>query len=166
MILSMVWAEDEKGCIGDGEGMPWDRLPADLAWFRKHTLGKTILMGRKTYETLPGPLTRRHNIILTRQEDYPKPACATVAHTPEDALRLAFEAQEVVIIGGAEIYALYLDKVTKVYRTTVHGTFEGSVKFPSTLNRIKEIDFRSHHERRMADQANPWDLTFEIFEGR
>jgi dihydrofolate reductase len=159
MRVSMIWAEDEKGCIGKDGAMPWGRLDADMRWFRKITLGKVIIMGRKTYDSLPGPLKRRHNIVLTRQGGFKAAKGVTVVTSPEEALRVASDDYEVVIIGGAEIYQIYLPQVTTFYRTTVHHDFGGDTHFPDT----GKLGFQMSHERRPADLAHPWDLTFEVF---
>ena len=163
MKLSMIWAEDEGGCIGKDNTMPWGRLPADMKWFRKHTMGKAIIMGRKTYDTLPGPLKRRQNIVLTRQESFKAHPDVMVACNPAKALRTALGWDEVVIIGGAQVYQIFLEKVTTLYRTTVHHRFDGDTFFPKTPNWSPNQHTRTFHERREADLANAWDLTFEIF---
>lgn len=130
-IISFVVAMDENRVIGANGRLPW-RLPADMRRFRELTIGHPVLMGRKTYESLPKrfrPLPGRENIILTRQSGYDAPGCQ-VYHTLEDALAALTDAQEVMVIGGAELFEQLLPLADRLYLTLVHGRHAGDVFFP------------------------------------
>ena len=102
--IAMVVAMDQNRLIGADNGLPW-RLPDDMQWFVQQTMGKPIIMGRKTYESIPAkfrPLKGRHNIVLTRDHSYEAPG-ATVVHTVEEALATAGDVEEIIIGGGANV---------------------------------------------------------------
>jgi dihydrofolate reductase len=128
--LALIAALDENGVIGYQGGVPW-RLPDDMRWFRQMTMGKPVIMGRKTYESIGGPLRGRHNIVVTRQRDYPAPGC-DIASSPAGALALAAAARpsEIMVIGGAELYRALLPQATRLYLTFVEGSFPGDTYFP------------------------------------
>jgi dihydrofolate reductase len=160
MIISFVVAMDKKRLIGSGNALPW-RLPKDVKRFRDVTMGHPVIMGRKTYESIPikfRPLPGRHNIVLTGNRDYSPGGC-TVVHSMDEALAAAGDVDEVMIGGGAELYAQLLSKVHRIYLTTVDGTFDGDVYFP-------EIDWAGwtevHREEHPADAENPFDTTYLI----
>jgi dihydrofolate reductase len=129
--IAFVVAIAENGVIGRNGQLPW-RLPSDLKRFRALTLGKPIVMGRKTYESIGKPLDGRDNIVVTRQQDF-RPAGVQVAGSLAEALalgrRLAADrgAEEVAIIGGADIFAAALAEADRIYLTLVHGAPEGDV---------------------------------------
>ena len=120
-------ARADNGVIGRDGGLPW-RLPADLKRFKAQTMGKPMVMGRKTFESFPSPLPGRRHIVLTRDRGW-RAEGAEVAHTPEDALALAGEG-EVAVIGGAEVFALFLDSADRIELTEVHGDAEGDTVMP------------------------------------
>ena len=154
--ISLIWAQDEHGLIGAGKGLPW-RLPADMQWFRRHTLGKPVLMGRRTFEAIGRPLPQRLNIILSRRESEIK-GCR-VARSLSDALHIAAGAPELMVIGGAEIYALVLPHAERLYITEIHTVFQGDTFFPAfDRGGWREI-FREEHA---ADAVNPHSLSFVI----
>ena len=132
MLISIVAALDECGLIGAGRRLPW-RLRGDLRRFRRLTMGKPVLMGRRTFESIGRPLDGRTNIVLSRRTGYEAPGCLA-ATSFEDAVALAREAGdgvgEVMVIGGAEVYALALPVAERLYLTRVQGRFEGDVYFP------------------------------------
>ena len=130
VLISILAALDESGLIGAGDRLPW-RLRGDMRRFRRLTMGKPLLMGRRTHESIGRPLDGRTNIVLSRRVGYEAPGCRTVACF-EDALALARagNAQELMVIGGAEIYALALPAADRLYLTRVQGRFEGDVYFP------------------------------------
>jgi len=133
--ITFVVAVAENGVIGRNGELPW-RLPTDLKRFRKLTLGKPVIMGRKTYESIGKPLDGRHTIVVTRQPGY-APAGVHVVASVEDAIalghRLAAErgADEVAVIGGAAIFAAVLARADRVFLTRVHGAPDGDVHFPA-----------------------------------
>ena len=122
--LFLIYARAENGVIGRDNGLPW-HIPADLKHFKQLTLGKPMIMGRKTFESFPAPLPGRRHIVLTRDPRWQAPG-AEVAHSVDEALELAGGSQ-VAVIGGAEIYALFLPHAGRIELTEVHGTFEGDV---------------------------------------
>jgi dihydrofolate reductase len=122
--------------IGSDNRLPW-HLPADLAHFKRLTVGKPILMGRRTWESIGRPLPERTNIVITRDADYTAPGCVVV-HSLEAALRAAGHNPEIMVIGGAELYRQALPQAERIYLTEVHGSFEGDTFFPE----LGEDDWR------------------------
>jgi dihydrofolate reductase len=145
-IISLVVAMDEKGVIGRDGGLPW-RLPDDMRWFREVTMGKPVIMGRKTYETIPArfrPLAERHNIVVTRNREYEVEG-VTVVHSVEEALAAAGDVAEIIIGGGAEIYDAFLVTADRLYITQVEGEFTGDAYFPQfNRNEWKETYAQTH----------------------
>ena len=129
MLISIVAALDESGLIGSGGRLPW-RLRGDLRRFRRLTMGKPVLMGRRTFESIGRPLDGRTNIVLSRQPGYEAPGCRTAASF-DAALAAARGAEEVMVIGGAGVYARALPRAHRLHLTRVQGRFEGDVYFPS-----------------------------------
>lgn len=141
--------------IGVRGALPW-HLPADLYHFRRLSVGKPNIMGRKVYDSLGRrALPDRQNIVLTRQADFTAPGCE-VAHDPAAALRAAGNAPEVAVLGGEEIYRLYLDAYTRVELTLVHADLAGDTFFPE-LPGVWDVTRERH---RPADERNAYDLTF------
>jgi dihydrofolate reductase len=146
-VVSMIVAVANNGVIGAKGALPW-RIPEDMRWFRQHTLGRPVIMGRKTWESLPKkPLPGRTNIIVTRNKEWEPQfdveifqknfadghelyVVWDIASAIDHASRLERQAQEVVVIGGAEIYAAAMPFVTKVYLTNVGLSPEGDVFLP------------------------------------
>ena len=128
MVISLIVAVSANRVIGKDGGLPW-RLPADLKRFKSTTLGKPVIMGRKTYESIGHPLTQRKNIILTVNRTYQAPGCQVV-HTIAEALEAAGGHDEVMIIGGAAIYHQFLSFADRIYLTEIDEVFEGDVYFP------------------------------------
>ncbi len=130
MIISLIAAMTPSGVIGKDNALPW-RLPEDLKNFKRVTLGKPIIMGRKTFESMNSkPLPGRHNIILTHAQDFEAPGC-TVVHSVEEALHAAGNVEEVVVIGGAKVYEEFLPIATRFYLTRVHHEYDGDTYFPN-----------------------------------
>ena len=142
MIISIIAGMDKNRLIGQGDRLPW-RLPADMKHFRRYTLGKPVLMGRKTFESIGKPLPKRTNIILTHDRDYQATGCV-VTHSIAEALDTAAGCEEVMIIGGASIYELFLPRADRLYLTYIQGCFEGDVYFPtfdlSDWQEVKRVD--------------------------
>lgn len=128
MNISIIAAADEKGAIGFKGNIPW-HLPADFKRFKGLTMGHPVIVGQKTFESIGKPLPRRTNIVVSNIPDYRAEGCL-VAHSFEDAVRLAGDADEVFAIGGGQIYKLAMPVAQTIYLTRVHGTFEGDVFFP------------------------------------
>ena len=158
-VLSLIWAMDRNRLIGADNALPW-KLPADMAWFRKNTMGKPILMGRKTYDSIGRPLPGRTNLILTRQQGLQVEGC-TVVNTVEEVLAAVSDADEVMVMGGAEIYAQLFDQADRLYITEIDGEFEGDAWFPAfDRSRWQEISRESH----TPDEKNAYAYAFIILE--
>ena len=127
-MLSLIVAAGERNEIGRDGGMPW-HLPADLKHFKEVTLGKPVVMGRRTHESIGRPLPGRRNIVVTRNPGYHAEGCE-VAHSLEEALRIAGTAAEVMVIGGAALYREALPLAGRIYLTRVAGQFDADTYFP------------------------------------
>jgi len=158
-MVSLIWAMDENRLIGRQNALPW-HLPADLQWFKQNTLGKPILMGRKTYESIGRPLPGRTNIVLTRQQGLVIDGCTVVTSLDEAKLAVP-EADEIMVIGGAEIYAALLPEAERLYVTQVHAECEGDAWFPAFDMQGWRESFREEHA---ADDRNPYPYDFVIME--
>ncbi|MEL0013323.1 MAG: dihydrofolate reductase, partial [Alphaproteobacteria bacterium] len=123
MILSLIVAVANNGVIGHNGDLPW-RIPGDMKFFKATTMGKPIVMGRKTWESLGRALPGRENIVVTRRAGFDAPG-ASVVESLDAALAQVPDADEVMVIGGAEIYALALPHVARVYLTQVHAAPDG-----------------------------------------
>lgn len=125
--LHLIVARARNGVIGKDNAMPW-YLPEDLKHFKRTTLGKPVIMGRKTWESLPKALPGRLNIVITRQADYVAEG-ATVVTSVEDALEAVKDMPDAFIMGGAEIYRQTMDRVTVAHITVINADFEGDAVF-------------------------------------
>ena len=128
MRRALVVAMSRNGVIGRDNRLPW-RLPADLAFFKRVTIGHPVIMGRKTYESIGKPLPGRPNIVVSTKPGYQAPGCS-VAHSMQDAYSQAGDAEEVAIIGGSAIFAEALPTADVIYLTEVDAEVEGDVFFP------------------------------------
>ena len=128
MVKSFVVAVARNGVIGHTNGLPW-RLPADLAFFKRLTMGHPIIMGRKTYESIGRPLPGRLNIVVTRLPGYHAKGC-TVVGSIDAAYVAAGSAEEVFVIGGAQVYEAALARADRIYLTEVESDIEGDTLFP------------------------------------
>lgn len=134
MKLSLIAAVAENGVIGCNNKLPW-HLPADLQHFKRITMGKPLIMGRKTFDSLGKPLPGRPHIIVTRDQGFDYPGCHIV-HDLDSALCCAAvllsgqDNGETMVIGGAEIYRLILPEIDRMYLTEVHQCVEGDAFFP------------------------------------
>lgn len=153
MKISMIAAMTEDRVIGIKNTLPW-KLPNDMKWFRQNTMGKPIVMGRKTFESfgakaLPG----RTNIIITRDESY-QAEDSVVVHSVEEALKAAGDADEVMIIGGASFYEQMLPKADRLYLTFVQAELEGDAWFPeinnNDWNKVEKINNKKDKKNRYA----------------
>lgn len=146
----------ENRVIGRDNDLPW-RLPADLAHFKQVTMGKPIIMGRKAHESIGRPLPGRHNIIMTRNPAYTAAGC-TVTHSLEQALAAAGAADEIAIIGGEDIYRLFLPITELIHLTLVHADIEGDTWYPV----LADADWHTVTQREHpADANNPYRMTFK-----
>jgi len=142
MRISAVVAVSENDVIGRDGGLPW-HVSSDLKLFREITLGKPIIMGRRTWDSLPRkPLPGRRNIVITRQTDFYADG-AELAHSVDEALALCAGETEVSIIGGGQVYADALDRTTRIYLTRVHMQVEGDTFLPALQDdEWKEVERR------------------------
>lgn len=163
IIISAIVAMSQNRVIGRNNQLPW-HMPADLKRFKTLTTGHTIVMGRKTYESIGKPLPNRNNIILTRDPNYQVPGCE-IAHHFEDVIKQAKEdqhgANELFIIGGAQIYQQLLNSINRIYLTIIHHEFSGDAFFPEMDKHAwKELECITH----LADDANPYNYSFITLE--
>lgn len=165
MKLALIVAVAQNRVIGRDNKLPW-YLPNDLKYFKQTTLGKPVIMGRKTYESIGKPLPGRTNIVITRQSDY-QPEGVKVVSSVEDAIQVAESVclidgqEEAMVMGGAEIYGLTLPHCERLYLTEVHAEVEGDAWFPeyekSEWAEVTREDF-------MAEGPNPFDYSFVVYE--
>jgi dihydrofolate reductase len=145
MILSLVVAMSENKVIGRDGDLPW-RLPNDLKHFKQVTMGKPIIMGRKTWESLyVKPLPGRRNIVVTRNAGYEAEGAET-SDSLESALTLVAGESEVMVIGGAELFATALDTATRLHLTEVHAEIEGDTYFPDFDRSLWRETSREAHD--------------------
>ena len=157
-MISLIVAASENHVIGrDGE-LPW-RLSDDLKRFKAVTMGKPIVMGRKTWESIGRPLPGRQNIVITRQPGYLAEGCDVVA-TVDQAVAVAGEAAEIMVIGGSEIYALFLPAAARLYLTRVHAELEGDAFFPAPGDDWRLVSNTPH----AADENNEFDVSYRVYE--
>lgn len=146
---------DENRLIGANNQLPW-HLPADLALFKRTTMGKPIIMGRKTFESIGKPLPGRRNIVITRDSTYHVPGCET-CHGIDAALETCSADDEVMLIGGASLYQQTLALASCMYITRIHHQFSGDTWFPEfsadSWKVVEEQDFA-------ADKSNAYSFSF------
>lgn len=160
-VVTLVVAAADNGVIGRDNRMPW-HLPADLAHFKLLTWGKPIVMGRKTFDAIGRPLPGRTNIVVTRDRSWGRPG-VLVAHSLDAAFAAAGDAPEVMVIGGAQLYAECLPLADRVQLTCVHANPEGDTRFPPLdASAWREV---ARHEHP-SDARNPHPLTFLTYERR
>ena len=159
MKISLVVAVSANNVIGADGGLPW-RLSEDLRRFKDITMGKPMIMGRQTFESIGKALPGRRNIILSRQAAYEQVGC-DVVNTPEEALRLAGGADEVMIIGGGKVYEEFLPMTDRIYMTRVHTDVDGDTFFPE----INDDEWRivSSHPLPPNDER-PFSISFQVLE--
>ena len=170
-ILSMIVATADNNIIGKNNTMPW-HLPADLAYFKKVTLGKPIVMGRKTYESIGRPLPGRRNIVISRDENYVPQGQRTaegidVVTSVEHALALVDGSNgseavaEIMVIGGGAIYQHCLAKADRLYITHIKAVIDGDTQFPSYDDGSWQ---QMASELRPSDDKNAYDLDFCVYQ--
>ena len=168
MIISLFAGIGKNNELGNANKLLWN-MPADMKYFRDTTRGHTVIMGRKTFESIGRPLPQRRNIIITRDTNY-RADGIEVVHSLDEALRLAaleqgrkFEENddevEIFIIGGADIYAQAISRANKLYITHVDAAFEADTFFPTIGSQWKEIS-RDEHS---ADAENPFAYSFVVY---
>jgi len=157
-IISLVAAMAKNRVIGKDNQMPW-HMPADLQHFKSVTMGKPIIMGRKTYESIGRPLPGRQNVVISRNPDYQLEGCDTVTSF-EAAIEAVGDVDEVMVIGGGFLYAQILSKAKKLFLTFIELDVDGDTQFPEfeQLN-LTEVKRESHQ----ADEKNPHNYEFVDF---
>jgi len=159
MILSIIVAVGNNGVIGKDNTLIW-HLPGDLQYFKNLTMGKPIIMGRKTFESIGKPLPGRTSVIVTHNKNYKAEGCI-IAHTLEDALKkIDTKCEEAFIIGGAEIYKQSLPIADKIYMTRVYEDFEGDTFFPSINSSTWQLITKTPMP---VDEKNKYPYGFLIF---
>ena len=158
MIISLIAAMDRNHLIGDKNQLPW-HLPADFAHFKSVTMGKPIIMGRKTFESIGRPLPGRTNIVLTRDPKTKFEGVECVASFQEAIAKI--DADEVMIIGGSSIYEMLLADTNRMYLTYVQAEFEGDAWFPA-FNEDEWVEVES--VVLPADEKNLYDCRFVTLE--
>lgn len=156
-MISFIFAMDRKRAIGLHNKLPW-HLPADLKYFKKVTMGHPVIMGRKTYESIGKPLPGRENVVLTRDQDY-RPEGCVVLHKPVEAAE-RYKDGEAFVIGGAEIFRLFLPLADKMYVTLIDHEFAADTFFPE----IDETAWRIvSREPGVTDEKNPYVYEFLVY---
>lgn len=159
MIVSIIVAMDINRVIGKDNQLPW-RLPRELQYVKKTTMGHPIILGRKNYESIGRPLPGRRNIILTRDEKFSAEGCE-IAHSVEEVYKLCENEEEIFIFGGEQIYKLFLEDTDKLYVTVIHHEFEGDTFFPEIdWTKWKEIFV----EQGITDEKNPYEYYYHVFD--
>ncbi len=159
MKISVIAAMSQNHIIGRDGALPW-HLPTDLARFKSITTGHTVIMGRKTFESVGQPLPNRRTIVITRNNDY-QGAGVFIAHSLDEALDHAAREDEVFILGGEAVYRIALPRADRLYLTIIHATIEGDTYFPT-------LDFDDwklvEDERHEADDRHAYAFSFRRYE--
>jgi dihydrofolate reductase len=165
--IALIAALANNGVVGRDNQLPW-HLPGDLPYFRRITMGKPVVMGRKTWDSIGRPLPGRTNIVISRQPDLELEG-ARVVDTVAAALALAEAVAEIdgvtelMVIGGAQIYALALPLAQRLYLTEVHAEVTGDARFPD-WERSQWLEIS--RDRHSARDSNPYDYSFVVYERR
>ncbi len=159
MHISLIAAVAANGAIGVDGGLPW-HLPDDFRWFKAQTLGKPVIMGRKTWESLARALPGRQNIVITRRAKF-EARGATVVASPEAALAAAGAAEEVMVIGGGEIFRHFLPRASRIYLTRVDAVVAGDALFPALDQGDWALVSRESHA---TDERHAHAFEFQVYE--
>ena len=161
MKIAIIVATDEQGLIGKDNDLPW-KLSADLQYFRRVTMGKPIIMGRSTHDSIGRALPGRKNIVVTKNTDFNAEGC-TVVHSVAEAIEVCDSAEEVMVMGGASLYEQFLPQAERLYLTQVHASLEGDTWFPDwQLSDWLEVSREEH----LADDKNDYNYSFIVFDRR
>ena len=161
MTVSLVVAASTNNVIGRDGGLPW-HLPDDLRHFKRITTDKPVIMGRRTFESIGRPLPDRHNIVMTRDAGYAAPGCDVVSSVGE-ALDVAGDADEVMVIGGGQVYRDFLPRADRIYMTRVQAEVQGDTFFPEIDGNAWRLVSAEHHA---ADEKHDHDFEMMVFERR
>lgn len=159
-MISHIVAMDQNRVIGKDNRLPW-HLPADLAYFKKVTMGHAIIMGRKTFESIGRPLPGRENVIVTRNRSFQAEGC-TVIHSIEEVRQFAAKRNdEVFVIGGAELFQATLPFADRLYITKIEANFPGDTFYPD----FEESEWQLvSYTKGIKDEKNPYDYAFIVYE--
>lgn len=158
-MISLLVAMDQKRTIGKSNDLPW-HLPADLAYFKRVTMGHPIVMGRKTHESIGRALPGRPNIIITRDKNYSAQGCRVI-HSIEEIKGIEEKMEdEIFVIGGAQIFKETVQFADLLYITLIEKTFEGDTFFPEINKAEWELVLK---EKGIKDERNPYDYFFLIY---
>ncbi|MCD7033459.1 dihydrofolate reductase [Metabacillus sp. GX 13764] len=158
-MISFLLAMDENRVIGKNNDLPW-RLPADLAYFKRITMGHKIVMGRKTFESMGRPLPGRENLVVTRNGDFQREGVKVIDSPALFGQEAMGKEEEIFVIGGEEIFRLFLPYCQKLYITEIHHAFEGDRRFPEMDMSDWEVISRVKGER---NEKNPYDYEFLVY---
>lgn len=161
MLISIIAAMANNRVIGKKNSLPWN-LPADLEHFRQLTIGKPVIMGQKTFESIGKPLPGRTNIILTKDDNF-RPENCIVVKSIKEAQKAAegTGAKEAMVCGGASIYAQFLPLADRMYLTLIENDFDGDIFFPEfNWSDWKELE----RKENLPDKENPYKYTFITLE--
>lgn len=159
--ISLIVAAANNNVIGVNNQMPW-HLPNDFKYFKENTLNHSIIMGRKTYDSIGKPLPGRRNIILTRDQEYQNPE-VDIANSIQEVLNYCRDEREIFIIGGAEIFKQALALANRVLLTRVHAEIEGDTYFPE----LNPADWNLvSQDMHFKDEKHAYDYTSEVWEKR
>jgi len=150
-LLSLITAMDSNRLIGKNNSLPW-HLPADLAFFKATTMGKPIIMGRKTFASIGKALPGRQNIVVTRDCNFDAPDCE-VASSIDAAIAIVDDTEEVMLIGGANLYQQTIDVADIIYLTLIHHEFKGDTWFPEINPEFWKLVSQDDFD---ADEKNPF----------
>lgn len=157
--ISLIAAMSENRVIGRDGQLPW-HMPADLAHFKRLTMGHHVIMGRRTFESMGKALPGRTNIVITRQQGW-RADGVMVAHTLDEAVEASRQEDEVFVLGGAEIFRLAMPRARRIYLTLIHARIEGDTFFPEIDERLWKLVSDERHE---ADQRNAHAYSFQRYE--
>ncbi|QHT46816.1 dihydrofolate reductase [Bacillus sp. SB49] len=160
-MISFIFAMDKNRLIGKDNDLPW-HIPNDFKFFKDMTWGKTIIMGRKTFESFGKPLPERKHIVITSNPDYDRDGC-TVIHSMEDILKLERDEpdKEWFVIGGAVLFEKMLPHADRMYLTYIDESFEGDTYFPAF--RLEDWGLVAE-TKGLKDEKNPYDYYFRTYE--
>lgn len=156
MSLTLIAAMDKNGLIGKDNQLPW-HIPADLKFFKQQTLGKKVLMGRKTCESLPFPLPRRENIVLSRNKDFSKHGFTVITEIDDNLL-----SDEIMVIGGSTIYELLMPLADTLILTRIDHEFEGDTYFPE-VNWSQWLNLRTTY-LPISESNKDYNIAFEFYQ--
>ena len=154
VILSLIACMAKNRVIGRGSEIPWN-VPGEQLIFRRITSGHTVILGRKTYESIGRPLPKRTNIVVTRQQNFSAPGCTVVSDVPSALAAVPEGDDEAFIVGGGQLYADTIDRVDRVYLSVLSESIEGDILFP----KMREDDFTAVSTEVVAEASIPYTHT-------